>query len=476
MVDQTLANLDAERAFIATIGWASAEDPAKAKRLLDGSLVTADRMFFPAHRDVLEVASELLARGNPVDAIVLSAKLSGNETVQRAGGAAWLTELMGVSSFEHLLPEYAAAIRDMALRRKLVAIANDMRAAAYTTNQEAGEVLAKVTSSLASITLSKRQTRTLSDVLTDCIDEMEAVRQGRATRIVPTGLVELDAILGGGLPPTLIVLGAFCGVGKSALFATICQRAARTGTKVGIFSLEDEARWLGWRILSAESDVPQGILRNKPLRGTQELRVQKAIDRVAPWASNLLIDDRCKLEPAEIAQTATDWIVNHGARLILVDHIGEVRLPRANKDRHDLALTDALIELRDVAKARGVPVVVASHLTTKGKNTDPSDKPRLDSFKNTSSLENMARVALGLSREPDSDTLNVHVLKNTNGRVGDLQLKFVGIAGMVADCEGAQQRAEQAGWYRDTVEEASPQEQARMAKDWHETMEAGNDD
>jgi hypothetical protein len=67
--------------------------------------------------------------------------------------------------------------------------------------------------------------------------------------------------------------------------------------------------------------------------------------------------------------------------------------------------------------------------------------PVKSDFKNSGDIEAAARVLLGLARKPGSDDLRIGVLKQTNGAAGDqvgAEVRFVGLAGMIEDCEGTQ--------------------------------------
>lgn len=236
---------------------------------------------------------------------------------------------------------------------------------------------------------------------------------------------------------------------NSGLFASIVHSAAARGDKVGVFSLEDEAKWLGWRIFAHEARIPQPVLRGKALDKGQQKRMLAAFERIGRYASNVVIDDRCRLSGAEVAQTAHDMVLNHGCKAIIVDHLGEVRMD-AKSDRYDLAVQDALFALRDVAKERGIPVILAAPLNRRksGKPLTPQDDPVPGDIKNSSAIEYAARLILMLSR-PSKDVLRIGIPKQTNGSDGFVDCRFEGFAAMVADCEGAAQRVRESGLYRD---------------------------
>ncbi len=439
-----LFNSEVEAQFIGVLARIGMGNPGKARILLEQSLVTPERIHDAAHRDMLAALVEVLRDGQTPDATVLWSKLKGSAAVGSAGGARFVMELVdSAEGHAAALPTYAEAIREMALRRRLVDLGRELAAQAGDLSRPAPETLADATRKLSNITLSKRELRTAEDFLLDAVEQMEAVAAGKVDPVIPTGLTHLDALIGG-LQPTLIVIGALPGVGKSALLASLTSNIAKSGRAVGVFSLEDEGMWLAWRILSHESGVQQFILRNRRLNDGQRQRTVGAFDKLKLYARNIVVDDRSGLSPQEIVQTARDMILNHGCKAIFVDHAGEIRYAAKHRDRYDLELAEGLSELREIAKRYRVPVVVAAHLRRR-QGLDCDSEPKLTDFANSSAFERQARVAMGLSRENGSDVLRVTVLKQTNGATGfkgsdgkitnSIDLEFRGAAAMVADCE-----------------------------------------
>ena len=79
-------------------------------------------------------------------------------------------------------------------------------------------------------------------------------------------------------------------------------------------------------------------------------------------------------------------------------------------------------------------MLVAAHFK---RPADPNLPPSYRDFANSSGAERKARVALGLKRNPGSDSLAVHVMKQTNGPAGGvIELEFGGAAAMIINTEG----------------------------------------
>ena len=254
------------------------------------------------------------------------------------------------------------------------------------------------------------------DVVIDRVVTTAIARgKGDMPPLIQTGIEAIDTAIGG-LDNTLILIGAQPGVGKSALTATMVRNIAAMGVKVGLLSLEDEADWWGERVLAAASGFDLGTLTGGVSGyGVEKLRdAQKTLRAAGGWVE---IDDRHGRSTGEIV-AAAHALIARGARVLFVDHLGEIAHGEAH--RHDLAVSNTLRALRGVSKQHKLPVVVLTHLRREGGNDNA--EPRLQDFAETAGAERMARVALGLWRKdgerPGEYKMMCSVLKRTKGPAG----------------------------------------------------------
>lgn len=411
-----------ELAVIGVIAEASELDVRRADRLAEQSGLLAEDFHLPANAQLFTAVLGLVRAGRPADLLSVQAAIP-------AADRSWLVKvLLSVHPSDHVLAGYAKTIADLALRRRLVGVARDLGSEAANLTADTGRTLNQVSRALASLTRRTAGTRTLSDVLVDVAKERADIEAGVNVPIIPTGLGDLDAVIGG-LQPTLTILGAHPGVGKSAFIATVIRNLARAGITVGVFSLEDQASWLAWRYLAAESSVSQFILRTRQLTDAQHERFGDAEKTIHGYGGRILIDDRTGLSPGDIVQTARDLILNRGVQALFVDHLGELRYENRRGDRYDLDVAEGLSDLRGLAKSYGVPVICATHL-----RREALDPPRLFDFANAAAIERQARVAISLTRPQDGEVLTAHVLKQTNGKAGvKVDLPFSGAAALVGN-------------------------------------------
>lgn len=257
------------------------------------------------------------------------------------------------------------------------------------------------------------------------------------TKVIKTGIKELDDVIAG-WQPTLNLVGAEPGVGKSALFSASLDYCGRKGIKSGFFSLEDDPSFLSYRVLSSGSGVNQFKLRYSKLSDSDFELVSNSFAETKRFQDNIFVIDGSDrpMTAEEISATSNDLVLNHGVEIIFVDHLGE--LVAKSSDRPDLVISEQLSTLRRIANRLSVPVVVAAHFR-RPAGGGRIIKPVLTDFANSAGAERKARVAIGLTREPGSDVMDIHILKQTNGPAGrTVQARFDGAAAMLIATEGGQ--------------------------------------
>ncbi|MCY7364143.1 MAG: DNA repair protein RadA [Frankiaceae bacterium] len=209
-----------------------------------------------------------------------------------------------------------------------------------------------------------------------------------AARAVPTGVDELDRVLGGGLVPGgVVLLAGEPGVGKSTLLSSVAARAARDGAPVLYVTGEESAAQVRLRAERTGDLAPSLWLAAE----TDLAAVVAHVDAVQP--SLLVLDSVQTVASAQVEGSAGG--------------VTQVR-----------AVAAALIGL---AKERGIATVLVGHVTKDGAIAGP----RL--------LEHLVDVVLHFEGERHSPLRLVRAVKNRFGpadEVGCFEMTDTGIAGL----------------------------------------------
>lgn len=422
---------DVEAGVISALSNTAALDAARALALVRTTQLRPDDFGGPL-RDTYAAMVRLLEAGESVTPLSVEVELKrALPGVGKAMLVAATTALMDPTHDAPSVAGYARTLKDLSLRRTALAQLAETRAALMDGKLDPGAAVATLTGRLSQTAARGASIASLKTAAEEVLAHLDRVNSGQEEAIIPTGIKALDAVIGG-LQPTLTLLGALPGVGKSAWIATVSQHLARKGKRVGILSLEDAPAWMLWRLLSDEARVDQFVLRYKRLTDAAWQATGDGFARLSTYLDNLFVVDGSDggLNIESVINACHSLVLVHGVEAIIVDHLGEIA-GSGDEVRYDMEVSKNLSRLRGVANRFGVPVVVAAHFRRR-EGLGPGDMPRLSDFANSSGAERKARVALGLSREPDSDTMTIHVLKNTNGKAGhSVEVEFVGAAAML---------------------------------------------
>lgn len=429
-----------ERKVLAIVANNSTTDVNEALLLLQRTGLQAGDFHKPANNILFGKFDQLLRSGKPVDPLTVKSVLQSPEALEAAGGNEHIVDvIMGDHEFgASSLAAYAEAMRSMSLRRQLAKEVGTAWERIKSGNDLPEEIAADLAGKVSALRGGSKL-GTLRETLGEVSTELDAVQSGESDPVTPTGIACLDAVIGG-VQPTLTLVGALPGVGKSALFATVCRNLASSGTKVGIISCEDAISWLAYRILSHEAKVNQFKLRFKKMNQYDLEKTGEAYARLYGYAGNVIVYDGSEdgMSWDQVVSVAQDMVINHGCKMVLLDHVGEVLVRAGDGAGRSAEIARGLSRLRGVANKHGIGVWAAMHLKRRD-GLGPGDEPSLTDFADTAGAERKARVAIGLCRHPDSDELSMCILKQTMGKAGlVVKAKFEGSAAMVRSIEGPQ--------------------------------------
>jgi DNA repair protein RadA/Sms len=210
----------------------------------------------------------------------------------------------------------------------------------------------------------------------------------------PTGLTELDRVLGGGLVDgSLVVIGGEPGIGKSTLVlqaAAAIALAAVPGRGVLYVSAEESAGQI--RLRAARIGASEG-----PAAGALEVVAERDVGRIAE-----LVRER---QPTAV----------------VVDSIQTVRVEELEGPAGSVGqVRESAARLGELAKADGVPIVLVGHVTKDGTLAGPR------------TLEHLVDVVLALEGDRYGGLRLLRAAKNRFGSTEEVGVLEMGEAGLTA--------------------------------------------
>jgi len=385
------------------------------------------------HASIYTGMLSLHAQREPIDLVTLGDDLRRRNELDAIGGPAYLATLMNSVPTAVHAEHYGRIVERKAVLRNLIGAAGKIAAVGYEEANDAEVAIDRAESILFEI--SQRRTdggfESLSILLGQAYDRLEYLHDHRGQIIgVPTGLKDLDALLGGLQPSDLIILAARPSVGKTSLALNVAQHAAiREGKKVGVFSLEMSKEQLALRLLSAESGINPRPLQTGFVDETDWSKIARVMNDMA--TATMWIDDSPVLSVMELRTKARRLEAEqHGLDLIIVDYLQLMQASTPSRDGNRVQEVSEISRgLKQLARELKVPVLALSQLS-RGVEQRGSAEPRLSDLRESGSIEQDADVVIFLYRDgeqnmdADVELVKAKIAKHRNGPIGEVPLQF----------------------------------------------------
>src|SRR5215216_6130420 len=233
--------------------------------------------FEPIHQQLYELASNLIRAGKTATPVTLKTFLPTDMDIGGLNASQYLARLAAEATTVINAADYGHTIYDLAIRRSLIVIGEDMVNVAFDAPvdfapQEQIEDAERRLYELAETGKYDTGFQRFSSALTTAVDMAARAyqRDGKLSGLA-TGLTDLDRMMGGLQSSDLVILAGRPGMGKTALATNIAYNVAKhwhgevradgrtytiDGGIVGFFSLEMSAEQLATRIISEQTGIP----------------------------------------------------------------------------------------------------------------------------------------------------------------------------------------------------------------------------
>lgn len=388
-------------------------DNAALERV-DG-ILKPEHFFEPFHARLYAAIESSVHKGLLAEPIMLLERFKNDESFGQLGGLRYLADLVDRAPPAFGAGGYARIVCDLALRRALITLADDMGHGARDGEGTGAEQLADAEQRLFSLAetgkanggfIGFEETLTRSLAATSAAYERDGGLSG-----LSTGLMDLDAKLGGLHGSDLIILAARPSMGKTALGTNIAFHVARnyawtpnldgshrttSGGVVGFFSLEMSEEQLGNRILAEVAGVPSDRMRKGMITPPEYGRIRDAAIEIQ--ASPLYMDATGAIAVGKLAARARRLKRTSGLDLIVVDYLQLVTAQRNRSDGRVQEVSEVTQALKALAKELSVPVLALAQLSRQVEQRDDK-RPQLSDLRESGSIEQDADVVMFLFRE-----------------------------------------------------------------------------
>ena len=392
-----------------------------------------NHFFEPVHRRIYQVAGELIRANKIANPVTIKTFLPADLAIGDITLNQYLARLAAEATTIINAEDYGRSVYDLALRRALIGIGEDMVNVAYDAPVEMSpkEQIEEAEKRLYEVA-EKGQFdggfQPFDTALLTAIDMASAAykRDGHLSGLA-TGLADLDRQMGGLQASDLVILAGRPGMGKSALATNIGFNIAKgwrgevqpdgttttvNGGIVGFFSLEMSSEQLATRIIAEQSAVPSSDIRRGRITEDQFAAIVEAareMNRIPFY-----LDQTGGLTIGQLSARARRLKRQRGLDLLIIDYIQLLQgsSKRGNENRVQ-EVTEITNQLKALAKELSVPILALSQLSRQVENRDDK-RPQLSDLRESGSIEQDADVVMFVYREE-------YYLKNKEPKPGTIE-------------------------------------------------------
>jgi replicative DNA helicase len=391
--------------------------------------------YKPAHGHIFGAIRALMERGEPIDAVTVTDELQRSGLLDAVGDPTVFISLQANTPSIANARHYATIVEEHSLLRRMIGVAGDIADIAYSVPEnvegaidEAEQMMFNVAERRTADTMSP-----LHELLGKGLDRIEELGlRGSELTGVATGYNELDKILLGLQPSSLVIVGARPGMGKTSFALGILANVGVVAQRPALlFSLEMGHLELTQRLLASEAEVNGQSLQSGRIRTQDWAKIGTAVTRLSN--APIFIDDNPNATVMDIRARARRLKKSEGdLGVVIVDYL-QLMTGRARAENRQTEVAEISRGLKILARELEVPVVALSQLS-RNLESRQDKTPMLSDLRESGSLEQDADVVLFIYRESEyndevpidrADDALVEVAKHRNGPTGKANLIFL---------------------------------------------------
>jgi replicative DNA helicase len=423
-------------------------------------LIEPEHFFEPIHQQIYGVTATLIGAGKLATPVTLKDYLPGDLDIVGMSLNQYLAKLCAEATTVIHAADHAKVIRDLAHRRAMIAIGEELQAVAsespvdFSPDMLAQQAIEHLDEIVTARTETKVPRVSIGDAAAQAVHQMSAVRaRDGAIAGITTGLKTLDNRTDGLHRGEFWLMAGRPGMGKSGLMESSALKTADAGYNGLIFSLEMGSSSLGSRAIAdllyqSNDPVSYWEITRGELADSQ---VQTVVDAARHLRNyNLLIESQPSLTVSQIAvgvRKHARALERQGKMLdvVYVDHIHIIKPNDRYRGNRTAEITEISGALKALAKELNVAVVGLAQLNRSVEGRD-NKRPTMADLRDSGSLEQDADLIVFLYREeyylqtpcsdPNSEDrriarlaevrnkLELNIAKQRNGPTGPVEIFF----------------------------------------------------
>ncbi len=399
-------------------------------------VILPEDFYRSEHQLIYQIMTQQSEANSPIDVVTLVESLNSLNELENAGGLDYLSELSSNARGTANIQAYADIIRERAILRRLISVANTIADSGYNTGgRKAAEILDEAEQRVFNIADERPQDQgpiSINPLLTKAVDRVDelAGTDGSITGLA-SGYIDLDKMTLGWQKSDLIIIAGRPSMGKTAFAMNLVEHSIlHNNDPVLVFSLEMPAESLIFRMISSIGKIDQTKIRTGDLTEENWPDFNQAVAKLKD--TPLYIDDSVGLSPMEIRARARRIAREHGELgMIVVDYLQLMQI-KGTKENRVGEISEISRSLKLLAREFDCPVIALSQLN-RGLEHRPDKRPVMSDLRESGAIEQDADVIIFIYRDevynedtPEKGIAEINISKQRNGPIGKLRLSFNG--------------------------------------------------
>lgn len=416
-------NIEAEESILGGI----LLDPNAMSRI--ENILNPHAFSLQAHQQIYQAALELHQQQQPTDLMTVRTWLTDHKLLDKIGGEDKLVQLINSTVSAVNIDRYAELVMDKYNRRLLIKTGYELVELGHDTTTDLEDIFQSSEQKIYELT--KTQTDRFEPVsINQCLQEVFQELEKGQNPGYPTGILDLDTLIGGLLRQDLIVIAARASMGKTWLACYLAQQILiQQQLPVVFFSAEMSRTLLTKRFLAMESGIDcQRLIQNKIYR--QEYNaLSESLNQLRNYP--LIIDDTPSgMQTPSRMRSALRRIASERGQigLVILDYIQKLGDRAAGNRAQAIGAFSGAF--KDMAKEFDVPFLCLAQIN-RGVEGQNNKRPFMSDIKDSGDIEQDMDIGLLLYRDeyynsdsPDKGVMEINVAKNRNGGTGTVKVLF----------------------------------------------------
>lgn len=400
-------DLEAEKSILGAI----LMDATALSDVIDAHIESDDFHHLP-HQTIYNAILDVKEAGLAIDIVTVCARLKDLRKIESCGGMAYVASLPDDVPSAANVVHYCEIVKEKSLRRQLLKKSFDLAAQSQDINSSVADIIGQYQQGLGIEQPRKVKPFSIKRAIYDLVDKISIGFPG----IDPEYDI-LRKTIRKFIPGTMVIVGAYTSIGKSAFAVDLVSRLYRRGDPaVGIFSLEMSVNQYILRLLANQTTFPTWTIRENRIMPNQRQSLEDAYQHLK--SKNLHIYDNL-YNFSDIRKAAAEIKLKNGLDIMIIDYVQNVQCEgRTIYERMSKLATDIFAMAKDLE----ITVIALSQINN--ESAKDSDNPVIG-YKGAGEIAAAADVGIWLEKDKANDeVLNIRVRKNRDGRTADGSMKF----------------------------------------------------